>query len=106
MPRPVRLIVLRKRAGITLSVSMFCIGIGAATPVRVVNLSISLCSELADVGEAAGDCGGGGHRRRDKVCAATDALPALEIAVRGAGGTLAGRQLVRVHAEAHRTARI
>ena len=32
--------VFRKRAGITLSVSMFCIGIGAATAVSVVNLSM------------------------------------------------------------------
>ena len=32
--------VFRKRAGMTLSVSMFCIGIGAATAVSVVNLSI------------------------------------------------------------------
>src|SRR3984957_14074304 len=38
--------------------------------------------------------------------AATDALPALEIAVRGAGGTLARGQLVGIHAEAHGTARI
>src|ERR1700678_3959096 len=39
-PRPERLIVLRKRAGMTLSVSMLAIGIGAATAVSVVNASI------------------------------------------------------------------
>src|ERR1700733_801402 len=42
MPRPERLIVLRKRAGMTLSVSMLAIGSGAATAVRVVKGSIGI----------------------------------------------------------------
>src|SRR5690348_6604844 len=38
-------------------------------------------SELADVGEVAGDGGGGGHRGADEVRAAAGALAALEVPV-------------------------
>src|SRR3982074_607964 len=54
-----------------------------------------------DVDELAGDGGGGGHRGRHQMGAALVALPALEIAVRGRGATLARLELVRVHGEAH-----
>jgi AraC-like DNA-binding protein len=37
--------------------------------------------ELADIDEAAGDGGGGGHLRRDEMGAAEPALPPLEIAI-------------------------
>ena len=50
--------------------------------------------------------GGGGHLRRDQVGAAALALPSLEVAVRGGRGALAGGQLVRVHAQTHRAARV
>src|SRR5690242_17205896 len=56
---------------------------------------------LADVGEVAGDGGCGGHLRADEVGAATAALTAFEVAVRGGGAALTGLQDVGVHAEAH-----
>src|ERR1017187_5946978 len=55
----------------------------------------------ADVGEVAGDGGGGGHLRADEVGAASAALTAFEVAVRGARTALAGLENVGVHAEAH-----
>ena len=58
----------------------------------------------ADVDEAALDGGGGGHLRGDEVGAPAAALAPLEVAVRGRGAALAGRERVRVHAEAHRAA--
>src|ERR1700677_1285759 len=57
---------------------------------------------LAHVDEMPGDGGGGGHRWRNQVGAALVALPAFEIAVRGRGATLAGRELVGIHGKAHR----
>ena len=41
--------VFRKRAGMILSVSMFCIGIGAATAVSVVNGSMAVFPALGDL---------------------------------------------------------
>ena len=62
--------------------------------------------KLADVGEVAGDGGGGGHGRADQVGAAARALAALEVAVAGAGGSLAGLELVGVHGQAHAAPRL
>src|ERR1035441_934966 len=58
----------------------------------------------ADVGEVAGDGGGGGHLRADEVGAAAAALAAFEVAVGGGGAALAGLEDVGVHAEAHAAA--
>ena len=92
---------------------------GSAVPVWVVNVSMSAPphgSRVADqpaggpagleVGRGAGGRhrGGRGDERGDQVRAAALALAALEVAVRGGRGALAGGELVRVHAEAHRAA--
>src|ERR1700727_3080649 len=61
-------------------------------------------SPVADVDEAPRDRGGGGHGGRHEMGAASIALAALEIAVRGRGATLARLELVGVHGEAHRAA--
>src|SRR5687768_8341226 len=50
--------------------------------------------------------GGGGDLRRDQVRTAALALPAFEVAVGGGRGALTGGQLVGVHAQAHRAARV
>src|SRR3954451_13595972 len=47
-----------------------------------------------------------GDERRDEVRPAALALTALEVAVRRGGAALAGRELVGVHPEAHRAARV
>ncbi len=46
--------VFRKRAGMTLSVSMFCIGIGAAMAVSVVNGSM-VSSAVLSLSREAGE---------------------------------------------------
>src|SRR5271165_3405141 len=56
---------------------------------------------LSHVDEAAGDRGGRGHGRRNEMGAALEALTALEIAIRGRGAALAGREAIRVHRKAH-----
>ena len=61
--------------------------------------------EGADVDEAAVERRGRGHLRADEVRAAATPLAPFEVAVRGRGAALAGREDVRVHAEAHRAAR-
>src|SRR5262245_3643426 len=58
------------------------------------------------VHEMTGDRGGGRHRGRHQVGAPLVALATLEVAVRGRGAALAGRELVWVHGEAHRAARL
>src|SRR4051812_27054402 len=77
---------------------------GTATPVCVVNGSMSHLRRGQDVGrgtEGATDRGRGGDDGRDQVGATALALPALEVAVRGRGAPLPRRELVRVHPEAH-----
>src|SRR5258708_26334165 len=61
---------------------------------------------LPHVDEVPGDGGGGGHGRRDEMGAALVALAAFEIAVRGRGAALARIELVGIHGEAHRAARL
>src|SRR5262249_35599973 len=61
---------------------------------------------VADVNEVAGDGGGGSHLRTHQMRAPALALTALKVAVAGAGAALARLQNVRVHAEAHRAARL
>src|SRR3954454_12792194 len=99
--------VFRKRAGMILSVSTLASGNGAAMAVRLVNFSIPLPSaELAHVGQPSRHCRGSSHGGRKKVCSPSRALPALEIAVRGASAPLSGLELVGIHAKAHRAARL
>src|ERR1700751_6483993 len=99
----------------TLSVSMLAIGIGAATAVSMVNLSIvppvqpppqpfpaqarervgvgNASPQLPHIRQPSGHRGSGGHRRRYQMRAAARALATLEIAVRRAGAALAAGQL-------------
>src|SRR5260370_1509282 len=58
--------------------------------------------QLADVDQVAGHRGRGRTRGAHEVRAAAGALPAFEVAVAGRRASLAGRQDVRVHAQAHR----
>src|SRR5699024_7788873 len=71
-----------------------------------VNLWVT-CSRLKVGGACEGALDGGGRcdLRGDEVGATTLALAALEVAVGGRRGALAGGQLVRVHAQAHGAAR-
>src|SRR5919199_76178 len=76
----------------------------SAPPLATYHLLFVL--PITNVREVARDGGGGGHRRADEVRAPAAPLPALEVAVARGGATLAGPQDVRVHAEAHRAARL
>src|SRR4051812_28429430 len=79
---------------------------GMATPRMVLTACMLVALPVANVDEVAGDRGGSGHRGADQVGAAAGTLPALEVAVRGAGTALTGQQEVGVHAQAHRAARV
>src|SRR4051794_26116523 len=103
-PRPERFIVLRKRDGMILSVSIFATGRGAATPVSCVKGCISV--ELPNIGQPPGDGRGGGHRGGERVRAPAGSLAAFEVPVARAGAALARGELVGVHAEAHGAARL
>jgi hypothetical protein len=61
---------------------------------------------LPDIDEVPGNRGSRRHGGRNEMGAALEALAALEVAVRGRRATLLGLELVRVHGEAHRAARL
>src|SRR5262245_43452738 len=105
-PRPVRLIALRKRAGMMRSVSQLTTGSGAAIPVSLVNLRMGrlLLVVAADVGELARHRCRDRHGRADQMGPPARALAALEVAIRRRRSALAGLELVAVHGEAHRAA--
>ena len=75
---------------------------GPRVPVTIRTGSIAHAPRSAGVAKRPSDRGGRGHGRRDEMGAAATALTALEVAVGGRGAALAGRELVGVHAEAHR----
>jgi hypothetical protein len=77
------------------SVSTFTLFNGATTPVSFTN-----------VHNVTGFGGRGRHLRAHQVGPAALALPALEVAVRRRGAPLTGLKYVRVHAQAHRAARL
>src|SRR5271157_2849332 len=62
--------------------------------------------ERPRIGDDAGDSAGGRREGRGQEGPAAFALPSLEVAVRGADAVLAGLELVAVHGNAHRTARL
>src|SRR5574344_2093507 len=62
--------------------------------------------QFAYIDEVAGNRGRGSHRLADQVSTPTGPLAAFEIAVGGGGAVLATTQLVRVHGQAHRAARL
>ena len=69
-------------------------------------MSLLLAKQRADVGEPPGDGRRGGHGGADKVGPSTGALAALEVAVAGAGGALAGLEPVGIHRQAHAATRL
>src|SRR6185437_16452142 len=89
------------------SVSMSVSGRGAATLVSETKLF--MCGsrpERPHVGETSSDGGGRRHGRAHQMRPAALSLPALEIAVRRGGATLAGAEPVVVHGDTHRAAGI
>ncbi|KAI3480557.1 hypothetical protein L1887_57276 [Cichorium endivia] len=70
------------------------------------HLGGGVADDLAHVGQVARHGARGGHGGRHEVRASAGALATLKVAVRGGGAALAGRQLVRVHAQAHGAARL
>src|SRR5499427_6049395 len=106
-PKPVRVTRLRYSAGMIWSVSTLARRNDTARPVCVMNGCKALLllqitrSQVGRGGEPAGHRGGGGDLRRDQVGAGALALAALEVPVGRGRAALAGRQLVRVHAQAH-----
>src|SRR5205814_6195351 len=82
-------------------------GIHPAIQVRGrFSIENAMLPPFPDIDKMAGDCGRRGHGGRDEMGAALKALAALEIAVRGRGAALLRLQLVGVHGEAHRAARL
>lgn len=61
---------------------------------------------LANIDEMTGDCGGGGHGRRNEMRTALETLTALEITVRRGRTALARLQPVVIHGKTHRAARL
>src|SRR5437868_5458681 len=57
--------------------------------------------QFSDVGEVPGYRGSSGHGGRNEVGPSPRPLATLEIAVTSAGRALTGRELVRVHRQAH-----
>src|SRR5438105_3670527 len=87
------------------SVSTLTRSIGATMPVKFLNGCISAPAfPFANVNEMAFQRGRGGHHGTHQMGAAAGALPALEIAIRRAGASLAGLQDVRIHPQAHAAA--
>src|SRR5690606_9906679 len=108
-PRPSKVTVLRKRAGMMRSVSMSLPRTGMARP-RIVTRLVSIfvprgsvnAEQLPCVGDLAGDRGGGDHRRaHEQGASGGRALPSLEVAVGARGAQLAPLELVGVHRQAH-----
>src|ERR1700692_3803982 len=61
---------------------------------------------LSDIDKMPGDRRRRRHRRRHQVGATLKTLAALEIAVRGRGAALFGVELVGIHRQTHRAARL
>src|SRR5438477_6021721 len=103
-PKPVRSTLLSHSAGMIWSVSTSERSSGTAVPVTVLVGSMSV--QLLWGGEAAGDGRSRGDGRGHQVGAPAGALTALEVAVRRRCAALARAQLVGVHGQAHRAARL
>src|SRR5579875_3908256 len=67
---------------------------------------LTLKFPLTDVCEVSGDRRGSGHLRTHQMRASTASLAAFKIAVAGGRTALTRLQNVRVHAQAHRAARL
>src|SRR6186713_2447246 len=91
----------------TASVSTLARSSGATSPSREMNLSmIFFLRQRTHIDKMTGNCSGGGHRRAHEMRASTSTLAPLEIAIGSRRAALAWRQLVLVHAEAHRATRL
>src|SRR4051794_20579367 len=79
---------------------------GTPTPAWVMKASMSDLSWLEVLGRREGAAHGrrGRDQRGHEMGAAAHALAALEVAVGRRRAALSGRELVRVHAQAHRAA--
>src|SRR5579883_904101 len=110
---------LRNCLGMIWSVSTFTRSSGATIPVCLLNGCMAAHPTFecllnggrrliprSNIHKVAGNGCGGGHLRADEVGAPALALTSLKIAVRGRGAALAGLEDVRVHAQAHRAARL
>src|SRR5215469_14225941 len=102
---------LRNCLGMIWSVSTLVRSSGAAIEVRVLNgcmLGLYLLKDfpVADINEVTGDGSGSGHFGRNEVRAPAATLAAFEVAIARRGAAFARRKNVRIHAEAHRAARL
>src|SRR5690606_41020262 len=95
---------LDRRSGTPIPLCTVKGSIGFSPGVEKVKGGLSV--QIGGRGQPAAHRGGRGDQRGDQVRAAALALPALEVAVGGGGAALAGRELVGIHAEAHRAARL
>src|SRR6185369_12046939 len=91
----------------TASVSTLARSSGATRPSREMNLSmIFFLRQRAHIDKMTGNRSRGGHRRAHEMRAPARTLAPLEIAIGRRRAALAGRQLVLVHAKAHRAPRL
>src|SRR3954468_862362 len=79
---------------------------GTAVPACTVNLSMFVSLQISGAGQRAAHGSGGGDERRHEMRAAALALPSFEVAVGRRCAALTRRELVGVHAETHRAARL
>src|SRR5215203_1888592 len=86
----------------TASVSTLARSSGATRPSREMNLSMLCLAERAHIDKMAGYRRRRRHRRTDEMRAAAGTLTAFEIAIGSRCATFARRQLIFVHAQAHR----
>ena len=103
-PNPVRSTRLSQSDGMIWSVSTSERSSGTARPVTTVTGFHRV--QVLGGGEVAGHRGGGGDGGGDEVGATAPALATLEVPVRGRGAALAHGELVGVHGQAHRAARL
>src|SRR4051812_14686719 len=110
-PNPLRSTRFSQSDGMIWSVSTSDRSSGTARAMisRTASIGILSSVEVLSVqvrrrGEVAGDGGGRRDRGGHGVGSATFALAAFEVAVAGARGAFARRQLVGVHGQAHRAA--
>src|SRR5215475_8949602 len=68
--------------------------------------SCSVETPVANIGEVAGDGGGGRHFRADQMRASSAALASFKVAIAGRSAALARSQDVGIHSQAHRAARL
>src|SRR5208282_4011236 len=107
LPIPARTTALRNCLGMIWSVSTLARSSGATIPVKFLNFCIAISlTPLAHVDKMSRYRRRRRHRRTHQMCAAALALTAFEIAIRRARASLARRQYVGIHREAHAASRL